>query len=331
MGAGASALELPIIDEFGVKLNSFATTIENTPADLENVPSDKSDRIIHVFNEAKNALKTDVEWLGEEALQHASVDTFAKKLFLRGEQRDLRKLKRVLSSFFFWCQASNRADQRYDSFLASTLHSTTGPIGMPSNVHVITWNYDLQWEKALFAFLGSKKEVYEFVVRPDSFLNRANGAACMSEEGHFGGAEMDAILEGVDLKRAATQAVRRYHISNDSDLSIERMRFAWESEPSTHISRMRIPWSEIRDVICVGYSFPFFNREVDQCILENLRSAEVDYIYMQYPTEDEARSVSQRLAALTEWEYNFTPVPSGSKTQPQPFFIPHGVRFAAPT
>ena len=46
-----------------------------------------------------------IVWLANETAKHASVDTFAKKLFLLKDFQKLKKLKAVLSSYLIIEQA----------------------------------------------------------------------------------------------------------------------------------------------------------------------------------------------------------------------------------
>ena len=61
-------------------------------------------------------------WLAGACSKQASVDTFAKKLFVRGEFDQLNRLKAVLTCFFLIRQATGPIDPRYDSFLHLSYH-----------------------------------------------------------------------------------------------------------------------------------------------------------------------------------------------------------------
>src|SRR5208283_3946235 len=96
---------------------------------------------------------------------HASVDTLAKKFYLKGDDSSLRKLKAVLSAFLIVRQERKPVEKRYDSFFASVLYrdKVTRELQIPSNIRILTWNYDTQLEKAFYGFTDDSGEVWKKV------------------------------------------------------------------------------------------------------------------------------------------------------------------------
>ncbi|MBA3817104.1 MAG: hypothetical protein H0X29_11420 [Parachlamydiaceae bacterium] len=95
--------------------------------------------------------------LATQVEQHASVDTYAKKLTVtEGGIHGLWDFKMTLIAYFLYWQLANLPDKRYDFLIAGVMHLGTGAsyFSMPPNVDVITWNYDLQFE---IAFAKYKK------------------------------------------------------------------------------------------------------------------------------------------------------------------------------
>ena len=84
-------------------------------------------------------LINDLQWLLDISSKHASVDTFARKLSIIGDSKNLKKLKVVLSVFFTFEQIIKQPDERYDSFFAS-LYNENGEL--PENIRILSWNYD---------------------------------------------------------------------------------------------------------------------------------------------------------------------------------------------
>src|SRR5690349_2838358 len=90
LGAGASARAIPISQKL-----------------LGDVKAQATRRFIHKegapeseWCSAPPEMVADFTWLASEAAHHASVDTFARKLFLTERAEELHKLKRVLSYYF---------------------------------------------------------------------------------------------------------------------------------------------------------------------------------------------------------------------------------------
>ena len=55
---------------------------------------------------------------------------------------------------FLYSQYINPADRRYDAFIAAILNHKTDKL--PDHVKVISWNYDIQFEKAMAEFMVEK-------------------------------------------------------------------------------------------------------------------------------------------------------------------------------
>ena len=102
----------------------------------------------------------DIDSLIEGIKQHATIDTYARKLYLTGNKRDFEKLKRVLCAFFIWEQLDKKADIRYDTFLANILEEKT--LDLPSEISIISWNYDSQIE---IAYHTEKARAYRYLRR----------------------------------------------------------------------------------------------------------------------------------------------------------------------
>lgn len=88
----------------------------------------------------------DIEEVYKANKEHATIDTYAKKLYLTKRTNELKRLKNVLTAFFVWAQLESKADQRYDTFLANILQNET--LSIPNGISVISWNYDSQFELA---------------------------------------------------------------------------------------------------------------------------------------------------------------------------------------
>lgn len=153
-----------MVKDFGDRFKRFADELRAFnpgPKMLREAP--------YVWGTDRELLSRAVRWLAEEVSRHASVDTFAKKLFLRGDADNLRKLKAVLSTYLAIEQARNNVDKRYDSFLASVLKlGSDKNVLLPEHLRILTWNYDTQFEKAFCGFCRD-----EDLVRKGSILSQS--------------------------------------------------------------------------------------------------------------------------------------------------------------
>ncbi len=151
LGAGASCQVLPLANGFSKRLTSFAKDLKeagptNIYGDSEPAPDDD------LWGNNRDCLLETIEWLALESSHHFSVDTFAKKLFLRGDRQNLKKLKAALSAYLVIEQSRHHVDQRYDAFLASVLRQDSNQnVTLPdhlrilSNCKLITWLFSFLW------------------------------------------------------------------------------------------------------------------------------------------------------------------------------------------
>jgi hypothetical protein len=83
------------------------------------------------------------------------------------------------------------------------------------------------------------------------------------------------------------------------------IRFAWEDVVRTRFETSKLDLEEVNTIVVIGYSFPYFNREIDDLILKQI--GEIDKIYLQYP-EGEHLAIEQRLEKLAPLHSGFVRV-----------------------
>ena len=228
--------------------------------------------------------------LREKCAEHSTIDTYAKKLRLRKDIHGLRKLEQLLSLFFMYLQMENKPDSRYDSFLASILQEN---LHFPNNIHVLSWNYDSQIEIAYDEYnegenlySGSKKtEIFP----PFTEVIKINGTA--SFEGQDNLAKMrkqyikelksiNPFVEGkfgrdpnpFPQQRKMMELVFMYKLFISEQTDNTNLSFAFDDyEPTEGMFHQIDTIMKDTDVlVIIGYTFPFFNREIDRHILRCL-------------------------------------------------------------
>jgi hypothetical protein len=203
LGAGASYHSIPVVDSLNDRMELFLNMA---------TPHQKGDPIIDktFYNELN--LQSILQKYGNvmlQALKHRTVDTFAKKLFLQKNWDDLHILKEFLCLYFAFEQSPddrkvvlpgqgfshiakeklqstldglhNHLDYRYDIFLAALLNDE---MELPSNINIISWNYDHQFEMAYgdyakcnFNVSKSKLKIYPHEKCDDGQIIKLNGSA----------------------------------------------------------------------------------------------------------------------------------------------------------
>lgn len=277
---------LPIVTEIPKRLDFVSNKILSTELPLDSLPNAEG---------LRSKLVKDLQWLKNESLRHATIDTFAKKLYLRGDIESFVKVEILLSIFFIVEQATHKPDGRYDTLLASIL--TRGML-IPDNIVFLTWNYDCQFEITLKEYID--KTTYEF----DSVLNtlditddidrtfyrnginhliKLNGTANFRNDNHlyltkYSG--LSSILLTVLLKRY------KEFLDNERIRSLTSLTFAWDNA-----NYIKDKWQKIDQAIrnaeilvIIGYTFPFFNRETDRELFKLM--PDLHRIYIQDPNAD---------------------------------------------
>ena len=256
------------------------------------------------WEQAQNEALSQFKLLLEKCSEHSTIDTYAKKLRLRKEMANLRKLEQLLSLFFMYLQMENKPDSRYDSFLASILQDD---LHFPEKIHVLSWNYDSQFEIAYdeynegeSLYTGSKKSK---VIPPCVEVIKINGTASFDGQDSLVKMrkqylkELKAInpfIEGTygrdpnpfPKQRKMMQLVFLYKLFVAGQTNNTNLSFAFDDyEPTEALYKQIDAIMEKTSVlVIIGYTFPFFNREIDRRILSCLQPQASIYIQDRYPS-----------------------------------------------
>jgi hypothetical protein len=294
LGAGASSQVLPLASDFASRLGSSVNDLRLAgPKNIYNEPQASPDDPI--WGNARDKLVEAIDWLAKEASHHFSVDTLAKKLFLRGDRQNLKKLKAALSAYLVIEQSLQHVDQRYDAFFASILQfDKSQSVRLPQHLRILTWNYDTQLEKAFYGFCEDEDLVIRGITFNDQ-IYRINGYCGTHPPGHIGKSFRAVWDTNSDTAwEAGISLYKEYFL--DPSSPEPQINFAWED--ATHNSLKNTIMKnmpELSAIVVIGYSFPYFNREVDDLIFKQFFS--IRRIYLQYPDGAHA-SVEERVKRL---------------------------------
>jgi len=255
----------------------------------------------------------------EESKFHASIDTFAKKLYLTSQKSNLKKLKALIDFFLTIWQFYYGVDKRYDAFIASILSGGFGsPIKLPTNIQLLTWNYDFQFELALSNFfMDYSLENIDEVIRImpgnnitrkgntlHSFtLSKLNGTALgRVENGSYNKTNIrhnnfGPKLTDSDKTGLIKECLINYHYNTEKENIESSISFAWENNPiSKSIRDFSFKLVQHTSIlVIIGYSFPTFNREIDRTLLSNMTALKKVYIQSE---ENSVSSIIQKFKAL---------------------------------
>ena len=282
---------LPLVVEIPDRINFIIKQIENFVFSTEMKNTILSARY-GGLDEMRIKLIEDLHWLQKESARHATIDTFAKKLYLTKKHEEFYKVEMLLAIFFIIEQVINKPDGRYDTFFANILDRN---IQIPTNIGILTWNYDSQFEFAYKEYFGysyndQRYNLNEYDVKgdfnshfiPDNpQIIKINGTANFRDIVKI--TSYDSLNEEllVELLKRYIRFFEERNVEAYTNLS-----FAWDNPylDSNTWERILPVINDAETLVVIGYTFPFFNRDTDReifCHMPYLRK-----VYIQDPNAD---------------------------------------------
>jgi len=364
LGAGASANTIPVvanmtqrISEIIEKLKQYRNITTNITDQrqillLPNTKQLQGQMLVNHYETNLGKIIAYLEILKEQAGKHYTIDTLAKKYFLKGNHNELQELKRSLITYFtleqFLFIASitdqkkgysfekNELDKRYDSFIASIAKRENGELILNGNINVLSWNYDSQFELTLKNYVDSNNLNYlkeYFNIHPNSHdkpkvkgenyfgLIKINGTAIVEEtpNGPFVPKTIfDFPIPNRMINVGTSDEINflkrlGIYVDNYPDAfltsqvkkdPVEFFNFAWEHENSNeNLEKAEKIASKTEILVVIGYSFPIFNREIDNKLFSKMKKLKKVYIQDKEPdniklTMENAFEIFQRTIPL---------------------------------
>lgn len=277
---------IPIVKEIPEEFDAFKAFIENAEIPNEDISFHDMYRTGHDDVEnAKRYMLHDINGMIQGIKNHATIDTYARKLYLTGRKRDLERLKALLCAFIVWEQLEHKPDGRYDTFLANVLDSQS--LNLPKEISFVSWNYDSQMELAFRSYrLNSGLAVFEknilgtWPALPDSGrIFKVNGSATFLDM------ELVSMIKDYEKTSSAIQLIQFYGnaMADTSDMGFQfktHLSFAWENSANSKnmMNSLHETTKDTELVVVIGYSFPFFNRSVDREIFKGMPNLKKVYV-----------------------------------------------------
>lgn len=322
LGAGASYNSCPILNRLSEAMIEIATfelkkkTSSGSTEDpykfidseKESLPEDNRIKILW-----------HIGYFGKKGLLFNTVDTYARKLELTKDITQLEILKMSISVFFdlwegfyqsrydfFEIQESKEyenIDYRYKSLFSILLRNNQNRIRLDENINFISWNYDLQLESTFKLFLkddevSSFDELNsEFVPFKENNTNISNNKIyhLNGHRGYHSRFDFKNVKSkdiGPDLNNSIDEYWDRnenlFNLTINQDVSLNKhIKYAWEHDlKSNWIKNISKTMAETEILIIIGYSFPPFNRDIDQQLFASLISPTLKKIVFQDPNAD---------------------------------------------
>jgi hypothetical protein len=329
-GAGASRHALPVVTEIPERIQKLISLLESDDLRIDDKSTFDDLRLqpSKTKREYQVELIQSLRWMMTASANHASIDTFAKKLSIKGKYDDLKKLKIAMSVFFIFEQAINKPDFRYDSFFASLL--TTSLTSFPENVRIISWNYDYQFELAYSEFTEQQEiDLNRRMLRMSSKygdnsrtnngfgIYKLNGTTALFSQGGWRQHVFISNLKVPIDANFVSQITRNYAAATYGNNIEPSLSFAWEGEHDENsiVKKVIDNTSDTSSLIVIGYSFPFFNREVDRKIIGSM--TQLKKVYFQSPDAD---ALKERFQAFKD---NLTGIELISRFDVAQFLLPN--------
>lgn len=315
LGAGASAPLLPLAVDPPKSYNQsnslygLATAMINLAGEFETQIREHkknhkqlSEIKLKFFKKTIPQLRN----LAEDARNFSTIDTLAKYYYIT-EKNKLPILKQHLAKYFLIEQLiKKKFNNKYLVFLTTILSKEQ----FPSHIKILNWNYDYQLGIAASKFThedfttNGRHRVINKPLIP--YFPDVSEQGWMSNNTNCSMVYLNGIA-GL-YKSAGTENPYANHIYNEysEDTKMELIEkilpqtskyltFAWEKSDvsirSLEIAKRIIIDTEI--LVVIGYSFPFFNREIDRAIFEILKQNHNLKIYFQNPQIDGKFLVNQ--------------------------------------
>ncbi len=315
-GAGASYNSIPIVGEME---KAFKAVLNwNDKIVLLNTNLEKNFDELGVAKKVFESILRTAEY---NTSHYGTIDTYAKKLFINGDDGDLENLKAALILFFALWQESKLQgvdltpvrekekgefkdiDGRYLGLLTNYLKRENEGGEIYDNVKFLSWNYDTQLERGLaFIFdkevtdIISKYKIYPFRDDAEPSIVHLNGVAGLYKSSSTGPWESGSNLVTLFREKNPigsedpTVVLRKllFFINSVINKSVnvgECFTFAWERDKSNKaIEHAKKILNNTDALVIIGYSFPNFNNEIDQELFSALKNNGHDYkIYYQDP------------------------------------------------
>lgn len=311
LGAGASAgpanskqgytdvSTIPIVSELADRMSKQIELLESKFRSRETETlKDSRITIKQILDPYSSALQSFVGKLQN----HASIDTYARKLFLRDfveDKHELSVLKRVFSTFLSIEQVLRGVDIRYDTFFATILKKADGGLDSPANFKFISWNYDYQFELAHYNYFIADERRFDAYLKINQinivsdplkfFYLKLNGSAInINVRSQL---QSDSLLlynsQQIynDDYSILMMLIMEYEGSGTPFLSKSSLKFSWEEQADTisKIHSMKSGLASCKHLVVVGYSFPIFNHIIDHELLATMPNLKT--VYIQVPKD----------------------------------------------
>ena len=289
--------------------------------------------------ELYNIVHQKLSLLKQVCAAYPTIDTLAKQLYVTNrpffasskEVLTYDDLKRYLSTALLMMQDEKKRDLRYDGFIASLIDKERHLPPMT----ILSWNYDVQFEMAFSGYYTVEryipslwKELNVFNKMYPTDFNVSNPFAMMKLNGTalFKNSYLkDWDVNGQKVHRIAdcfyggeNLTPYQYGLGYMNGENFEGLlSYAWEDVNLTLLQKnIEMRTFDTRELVVIGYSFPYVNNEVDTFILQNM--SKLDKVVVQDQNFEDVKERIEGILEPTKRSVRIEP-----KRSVQQFYIPN--------
>lgn len=250
-----------------------------------------------VTTEQYNKVQNCLSLLEEACSSYPTIDTLAKQLYVtklpliiqhKGIVR-YDDLKRLITTALLMMQDEKKRDLRYDGFIASLIDRQRNFPPMT----ILTWNYDVQFEMAYSGYFVKERYIHslwkelnvynkmyptDFDVSNPFAMLKLNGTALFTDSSlatwDVNGQQVNRITDcfyGGENNKPYQYGFKYLSFGNYETL----LSYAWEEQNRTKLEDIiKQRTFDTRELVVIGYSFPYVNNEMDTFILQNMSKLE---------------------------------------------------------
>lgn len=313
IGAGASIQAVPVVNAMVPRMKKLKDFIYHSSEENKT----KKDALSNFYKDLSEFI--------QNTENHTSVDAYMRELALSDGGPKLMRMKNILICYLFFEQLKKphdfmispekppnsiddvedvseimkeiirTQDSRYNTFLGALLDDSLKRL--PNNVNILSWNYDMQFERAYSQMCGTnlqdaqrRLQVFPSTspspLLDNSALIKLNGTAGLAQKIRGEGFENIFDIVGDEFEHGLKYMLSFFEENRSRYFNYTpAFYFAWEKEAVTEQARelaIKI-MSETSILVIIGYSFPDFNRLIDR---EILSKSSLEKVYIQVPEAD---------------------------------------------
>ncbi|MCP9765937.1 hypothetical protein [Lacihabitans soyangensis] len=311
LGAGASANSIPTVGDISYRLDHLYSFLFNNSNSIIGISTsngivdrEKYDVFLGIIKKWNLLVK-----------QTPSIDTLAKRLFDQRKDIEYKEYKLFLTVLmnFFHCIKKNKEgiteinnlEGRYENLLRSINQSSTlvpnGKKIIPNNFEFISWNYDFQLD------LSSQLDDLNLLNENNIVLKKLNGSSLVVD---IKPPNLLDVSESI-IVQYLFRLYEHFHYNNQLNIPL---KFSWEPNDFDFLYELACKTDY---VVVIGYSFPTFNRVIDNLFFQSLRKNTI--VYTQgYNYQDSERIEKYLNQTFSSNKPIFTTIPVESPF----FFVP---------